>query len=324
MMASTIKTTRYIGTFTGTPDGDLLICIGAMHGNEPAGVHALSIVFSLLEQTKNLNFKGKIVGLIGNQQAFSQQKRFLTTDLNRQFTAENVARVFAFPTHLQTEDNELYEFLHTIHSEIATYRPKKLIILDLHTTSAGGGIFAVPTSSVESERVAVSLHAPVVKGLLNGIAGTCLHFCTTQNMGIETVAIAFETGQHDDPDSASRAVAGILNCLRSIGFVAENELIYPYYEAILAKYAVHLPKLSELTYVHRIQPNDQFKMREGYTNFQKITKGEWLANDKNGKILAHDDCSILMPLYQAQGNDGFFLIKPLDTIKFNVQITQNV
>ncbi len=317
MMASTIKTTRYIGTFTGTPDGDLLICIGAMHGNEPAGVDALKIVFSLLEQTKNLDFKGKIVGLIGNQQAFAQQKRFIANDLNRQFTPENITHIFASPTHLRAENKELYELISTIQAEIAMYRPKKLIILDLHTTSAGGGVFVVPTDSLASERVAVSLRAPVVKGLMNGIAGTCLHFCTTQNMGIETVAIAFETGQHDDPDSASRAVAGILNCLRSIGFVAENELITPYYEAILAKYAVHLPKLSELTYVHRIQPNDQFKMREGYTNFQKITKGEWLANDKNGKILAAEDCSILMPLYQTQGNDGFFLIKPLDGIKFN-------
>lgn len=317
MTSTTIKTSRYIGSFTGTPNGALLICIGAVHGNEPAGVNALKIVFSLLEQAKNLHFKGKIVGLIGNQQAFAQQKRFITTDLNRQFTAENIARVFAFPTHLKAEDKELYELLRTIHSEIATYRPKKLIILDLHTTSAGGGIFAVPTDSLESERVAVSLHAPVVKGLMNGIAGTCLHFCTTQNMGIETVAIAFETGQHDDPDSTSRAVAGILNCLRSIGCVTENELIYPYYEATLAKYAAHLPKLSELIYVHRIQPNDQFKMRDGYTNFQKITKGEWLANDKNGKILVHEDCSILMPLYQVQGNDGFFLIKPLDEIEFN-------
>jgi succinylglutamate desuccinylase len=304
--------TRYIGTFTGAPDGNLLICIGAIHGNEPAGVNALGIVFSLLEQAKNLDFKGKIVGLIGNQQAFAQQKRFITTDLNRQFTTENIARVFASPTHLQAEDKELYELLHTIHAEIATYRPKKLIILDLHTTSAGGGIFAVPTDSVESERVAVSLHAPVVKGLMRGIAGTCLHFCTTQNMGIETIAVAFETGQHNDPDATSRAVAGILNGLRSLDFVHKNELIHSYYEVILAKYAAHLPKLSELTYVHRIQPDDQFKMREGYTNFQKIAKGEWLATDKNGKILASEHCLILMPLYQAQGNDGFFLIKVLD------------
>jgi succinylglutamate desuccinylase len=50
-------------------------------------------------------------------------------------------------------------------------------------------------------------------------------------------------------------------------------------------------------------------MREGYKNFQAIKAGEVLADDKNGEIVAPEDCLLLMPLYQRQGTDGFFLVK---------------
>ena len=58
-------------------------------------------------------------------------------------------------------------------------------------------------------------------------------------------------------------------------------------------------------------PNDSFKMRPNYQNFQPIKKGETLATDKNGSIQSPEDCLILMPLYQPQGSDGFFLVKEI-------------
>jgi len=50
-------------------------------------------------------------------------------------------------------------------------------------------------------------------------------------------------------------------------------------------------------------------MYPDYKNFQKVSKGEVIAKDKNGEIVAPVDALILMPLYQKQGDDGFFLIK---------------
>ncbi|MGB0432056.1 MAG: hypothetical protein ACPGLV_16395 [Bacteroidia bacterium] len=46
-----------------------------------------------------------------------------------------------------------------------------------------------------------------------------------------------------------------------------------------------------------------------FLNFQKIEKGTLLATDKNGPIYCEQDCFMLMPLYQKQGSDGFFLIE---------------
>ena len=53
-------------------------------------------------------------------------------------------------------------------------------------------------------------------------------------------------------------------------------------------------------------------MVEGYKNFQKVEEGEVLAQDKSGKIVAPEDALVLMPLYQQQGEDGFFLIKEVE------------
>ena len=57
---------RVIGTFGGEKPGALVICIGALHGNEPAGVHALEMVFQQLAAKPELEFNGRFLGLIGN------------------------------------------------------------------------------------------------------------------------------------------------------------------------------------------------------------------------------------------------------------------
>ena len=52
-------------------------------------------------------------------------------------------------------------------------------------------------------------------------------------------------------------------------------------------------------------------MKPGYKNFQKISKGEVLAEDRNGHIVSQYNGRILMPLYQKQGEEGFFIIKEI-------------
>jgi hypothetical protein len=61
--------------------------------------------------------------------------------------------------------------------------------------------------------------------------------------------------------------------------------------------------------VHLIQPGDGFAMRPGYRNFQKVKKGEHLADDHKGPIVSSIDGLVLMPLYQSQGSNGFFLVR---------------
>jgi hypothetical protein len=54
---------------------------------------------------------------------------------------------------------------------------------------------------------------------------------------------------------------------------------------------------------------DDFVMEPGFRNFHKIRKGELLAEDKDGEIRSQIKGRVLMPLYQRQGNDGFFVVR---------------
>ena len=308
--------TRLIGKYTGATRGPLLICIGGIHGNEPAGVKALDLMFKMLEVEPITNpafqFKGRIVGLRGNLRALQLGKRYINRDLNRQWTKENINRVLSSDDSLlDEEDLELKELYETICEEVKDYQPDKIVILDLHTTTAFGGIFSIPTDDPESVRIAVELHAPVIKGLLNGIQGTTLHFFDNNIFTAETVAVCFESGQHKEELSINRAIAAITNCMRTIGCV-EAAHIEHRHDSVLMEYSKGFPEISELIGVHSIKIGDDFKMMPNYKNFQTVKKGEILAQDRHGIIKATEDGLILMPLYQKQGDDGFFLIRELE------------
>lgn len=304
---------RIIGSYTGEEKGPLIILIGGMHGNEPAGIKAIDLFIKMLEVEPITNvdfkFKGKVVGIHGNLKAINSGMRYIDKDLNRQFTKENVIRVNkAHANELDAEDHELRDLIHEVRHEIKEYHPDQLIILDIHTTSAQGGIFIIPAENMQSEAIATKLEVPVVKGLLKGIFGTTLHYFITENMGVESLGISFEAGQHDDPKSVNRAIAVIVNLMRHLHCIKDTD-VENQHNQILSNYSKDLPISTELVYRQSIDPQDDFMMLPGYQNFQKIRKGEQLAVDKNGPIYSPMDSFILMPLYQPQGVDGFFLVK---------------
>ncbi|MEO0333392.1 MAG: succinylglutamate desuccinylase/aspartoacylase family protein, partial [Bacteroidota bacterium] len=239
---------RVIGEHTGKERGPLLVCFAGMHGNEPAGVQALEILFTLIENEPNINpdfrFKGRMIGLRGNLKALRNRVRYLNHDLNRLWTVDNIRRILQTPKReLEAEDEEISEILGIIHAEIADYQPNKLIILDLHTTTADGGIFTIACDDPESVEIGTELHAPVVKGLLNGIYGTTLHYFNSENMGIPTVAVTFESGQHEDPLSVNRAIAAIINCMRTTGLVKAQD-VENRHDALLIEFSRNLPKVA--------------------------------------------------------------------------------
>lgn len=307
---------RLIGRYTGTEKGPLLIVFGGMHGNEPAGVAALETMFEMLKveplTNPRFNYKGRIVGMRGNLRAMRLQQRFIERDLNRQFTVENIQRIQqATAEELDSEDKEVKEILDFVDMEIKDYQPEKIVFLDIHTTTAFGGIFGISTDDEESLRIAVELHAPVITGMMKGIRGTSLHHFSKKNYGENAVAVVFEAGQHNEALSVKRAIAAITNCMRTIGSVRQDD-VENRHDELLIEYSKDLPKVAKLLKVHQIKSGDDFKMVPNYKNFQPVKKGDILATDKHGVIKASEDGMVLMPLYQKQGEDGFFLIREVD------------
>lgn len=305
---------RIIGRYEGVSKGPLLICIGGMHGNESAGIRALELMLKMLEvepiTNESFAYKGRFLALKGNLNAIQQGVRYIDQDLNRSWTAEIIKKVTnADPTQLQNEEAELKDIHQTIIDEIDTYQPTELIFLDLHTTTATGGIFTIPYEDEISINISKNLYAPVVLGLLEGIHGTFLHyFNSTHFPNHKIAAICFESGQHNDPLSINRAIAAITNCMRAIGSVRREDVSHRH-NYMLQTYSQGLPPISHLLHKHSIHPEDKFEMKPGFKNFDFVKEGTLLACDQNGDIVCPYDCRILMPLYQKQGNDGFFLIK---------------
>ena len=70
-----------------------------------------------------------------------------------------------------------------------------------------------------------------------------------------------------------------------------------------------LIKVFEVNFRYEVKPEEQFKMKPGYDNLQEIEKDEVIAENSDGSVLAPSTGRIFMPLYQSQGEDGFFIAK---------------
>ena len=305
---------RIIGRYEGDGPGPLLIGIGSIHGNEPAGVLAIREVFRLLDIENEYNpgfqYHGTFVGLQGNLRAIAKQQRYIDRDLNRMLLPEEVLRIESTPReHWTAEDHECIELIAAIDAEINRYQPSFTLILDFHTTTADGGIFTIAADDPMSSTLAKGLHAPVILGFEIMLKGTTLQYF---NRPAENkFCIVFEAGQHEDPESVYRTAAAIVNCMRTIGSVDSRDVDHRH-DGMLIKMAEGLPKVTRLIYHYGIKPGEDFVMKPGYKNFQPVKTGELLASNEFGAIPCPVDGLILMPKYQKLGDDGFFIVEVLE------------
>ncbi|MEL6123740.1 MAG: succinylglutamate desuccinylase/aspartoacylase family protein [Bacteroidota bacterium] len=315
MNTATTKSSRVLARYKGSHPGPLLIAIGASHGNEKAGIKAIRLLRKMLEvepiRNPSFGYRGNFVGLVGNLSAAKQNVRFVDMDLNRQWTDQQVESIMnSNPKEISIREHyELRSLLSCIHQEVRRYRPEVVIVLDLHTTSSDGGIFVIPADQDESVDIAMQLHAPVIHEMLQGIEGTTLHYFQHRSIhGADCVPITFEAGQHGDPKSTNRCIAAIVNCMRAIGSVRSQD-VENIHDQVLINYSANLPKSCRLVYTHQISKEDEFRMFPGFQNFMPIEKGQQLATDISGPVYTPHAGRILMPLYQVQGDDGFFVIE---------------
>ncbi len=304
---------RVIGRYDEGIKGPLVICIGGIHGNEKAGIKAIDMMLKMLEVEHITNtgfeFKGRFMGVTGHLAAARQNQRYIEKDLNRLWIKDRIEWLSQQRRDsLTSEDLEMFDLESLVTREIREYGADRVVILDLHTTSADGGIYTIVPDHPLAIEYALGIKAPVVLGFLEGLKGTTLHYFTSSNFPGEVTSICFEAGQHDDPMSVNRAIAAITNCLRFAGCV-EGRHIEGRHIEVLSEYSGQLPPLTRLAYRYPIDPEEGFVMRPGYHNFQPISKGEHLADNIAGPILSPMDGFILMPLYQSKGEDGFFIVK---------------
>ncbi len=303
-----VRGPRVIGELRGPHEGPTLLVVGSVHGNEPAGALALDRIFGRLEAAGLTEVNGRMTGLLGNRQALARKRRFLQHDLNRFWNVERVERLRARRGPLEAEAEELRELDQEIERLLREGEGRPVYLLDLHTTSGESSAFANLDDTLPNRRFALEFPVPLVVGIEEELAGTLANYLFERGF----VTLGFEAGQHDDPTSVDRAEAAVWIALEAAGILprgSRDEVAAA--RRLLAANRGDLPQVVEIRHRHEIRAGSGFEMRPGYRNFQVVRAGEFLARDARGEILAGETSRILMPLYQEQGEDGFFLVRPI-------------
>ncbi len=284
----------------GKPDGPTLICLGGIHGNEPAGFLALRRFFQKIAAQDG--FGGRVIGLSGNRRALARNRRFVDQDLNRIWFPNQIASEGS-----AAEQSELQEIAQEIRGVLATCAGR-VYFLDLHTTSGPGPAFAFLEDTLPNREFAFEFPVPMVLGAEEELPGTLVQYLC--DLGVTT--LGFEAGQHEDPVSVDRAEAAIWIAMEAAGIV-ERGTRPEVAEArrTLTKPSRSLPRIVEMRYRKPVEPGDQFRMAPGFASFQTIEEGQLMAHDREGPIKAATDGFLLMPLYQDQGQEGFFIVRPV-------------
>jgi predicted deacylase len=292
---------RVVGRVKGRGGGATLIAVGGIHGNEPAGVEAMRRVLRRLVEGRT-PIHGEILAFAGNVPALNKGRRYLDTDMNRLWAPEALAEQSAKKRN--AEHSERDDLRAVLDGAIDRARGD-VYALDLHSTSAIGGPFAIVRSTLASVAFAAHLPIPVLVGLSELLEGVLTNYLDARGCR----AVAVEGGQHDDPKTTDRLEAAVWVALAAAGILdAEHDDVR---EAVHALDVARggLPRQIQVTARHAVTPRDKFRMEPGFANIAPVRKGELLAHTAKGPIRAATSGYVMLPLYQSLGSDGFFLGK---------------
>ncbi|MGY5850794.1 succinylglutamate desuccinylase [Salegentibacter sp. F14] len=294
---------RIIGKYTSGKKGPLLFVTGGVHGNEPSGIEALERVFAELKKTSP-EIEGTLIGVSGNKEALNQNKRYLEEDLNRTWTEENIKQKKK-ETHEQREMWEIIEVLEQYPESDFTKR----YFLDCHTTSSPSLPYISVQEVNDNDQWAHKFPTYIVRGFSDMVYGCIDHYLSRTGL----TGFVLEAGQHTDKTSVENHEGVIWLALKEACNLDLTKISgYPDCVNNFAEKNAPEQRTFELVHRYGLEDSDQFKMEPGFENFQKITKGEFLAIHNGKKIKSEWNARIFMPLYQAQGNDGFFIVEQVD------------
>lgn len=293
---------RELGSWDSGTAGPTLCVLAGIHGNEPAGVLAVQRVLGRLQESE-VALKGRIVAFGGNLTALSRGVRFLQRDLNRQWGEDQIGRLLARdPATDGDEDKEQRALLSAFDRVIRTARGP-VIFVDLHTSSADGPPFICLADTIDNRRVAMSTGVPLILGIEETIDGASLEWWS--QLGI--VNFAVEGGRHQHPDTVGNHEAVLWLLLDSLGILPKGSVDVRPFRAHIEKATRSNPSVVEIVHRHAITEQDRYVTKPGFNNFDAVKKGQQIGTDARGPVVAPYDCRVMLPLYQALGDDGFFL-----------------
>lgn len=302
---------RVLGTVSaGERGGPLVLVTVGIHGNEPAGLYAMRRVLREIH-ARRVPLQGRLAAFVGNRAGLARNVRYVDEDMNRLWSRGRVDEMRAADPRADSveraEQRELYDLLD---AELGA-ASDGVTHLDLHSTSGDGPPFTVVAGALGSRAAARRLRVPTLLGLEPLVAGTLIEWIGS----LGHAAVVLEGGQNEAGSTVDHHESAVWSTLCGAGVVRAEHVPggYARHAARLDAAAAGLPPAIEIGHVHRLLPGAPFVMRPGYTNFQTVEAGELLAHEGPGlarEVRAPWSGVLLMPRYQGQGLDGYFLGRP--------------
>lgn len=297
---------RIITHHKADESGPVFIALAGMHGNESYGVAALRKVDEYLEKSGGI-LHGEWLGIAANLSALKNRVRFVHEDMNRIWFPSIVDKIRrSKPSQIESSERREIKSMLEIIDPYLSQKNREIVFVDLHSFSAPGGLFVITPRNSENQKKMAGLSVPLIFGIDDTLRGTALRYFYDQGH----LSMAFEGGGHHETRTLYNMVSYLMLLSERFDLINPKAIDgYELFREQIQKEASHLPNRVELVYQHIIEPGDNFVMLPGFENFQPIKKGQWLADDRNGQIKSPEDGYMLMPLYQKQGNDGFFIVR---------------
>lgn len=294
---------RIIKTINGKLSGPVVVFFGGIHGNEKAGNIAINKVLNNLNEDK---INGTIYGISGNIKALKANKRFIDNDLNRLWTKTQIKNLFQNPNlkNESVEQLEIYELL----QNIIAFHQGPFYFIDFHTTSSKTIPFITINDALINRKFSSFFPVPKVLGIEEYLSGPLLSYINE----LGYVSLGFESGQHTDEVSIANSVAFIyLTLVYTLALNVDDLKDFSNYVHQLKTAAQHNKTTYEVTYRHKIEDGEIFKMKPGFKSFELVDKHTEIAISNQKTIKLNNKETLFMPLYQEIGEDGYYLIKPI-------------
>lgn len=291
---------------TGDQEGPVIVFFVGIHGNEPAGIHAVDHV---AQQLSGHEINGSAYAITGNIEAVKLGVRFLDTDLNRLWERFNTNQDFSIrkAENRPVEYSESLEIKKAIDHIIEKHSgsASEFIFIDLHTTSSQSCAFILLNDTLANRNLAREFPVPQILGIEENIKGTLLSYIN--NLGFK--AIGFEAGAHRAIESVERCQAFIWLVLHRIGLHRLPEKKVSLNEDILRNSNGVPDTYYEVIHHKIVEDPKKFEMISGFKNFNQVEKETPLAYENDQLIKAPVSGRIFMPLYQKVGHDGFLIVR---------------
>jgi hypothetical protein len=303
-MQSEITMQRELGRWDSGQPGPTLLVTGGVHGNEPAGVYAAQRVLAQLQE-RAPQIRGRFIALVGNLPALSENRRFLSRDLNRSWDQESlVVNQARGEQERSPEDREQLDLIACL-VEVERSASGPLVYCDLHTSSAAGSPFLCLADTIDNRRLGLTTGVPIILGIEETIAGASLEWFADRGI----MAFAVEGGQHESDEAIANHEAVLWGLLVKLGILPEGFVDLEPHRERLRQAVGSAPPIVEIVHRHVIASADAFRMESGFVNFAVVAKGQLLAKDRHGDVCAKHKSLVMLPLYQELGDDGFFLAR---------------